>query len=286
METADQKAPPVPRLGCTASAALLVWSGSLVPGDKVPLSYGLLPRGESRFAAAPTVLEPAEGDERAGVASDGRDFLVTWRNFDYAGRRTVVGLRVDGAGQRLDDRPFAIGNSNSGNRVSVVWDGSVYQVFAIHTQNDNPFELRGRRVSRAGEGLDHDWIALGYLARPWSDSGTGSAAVGVAPGQSLIVYDQFPDDDATSNVRVRARLVQSAPPPDAGPPDAGTAPDGGAAPDAGAPPAPAPSSGCSCDVTGRHLPSTSAWLVMLSALLLGVRRRQHRLCSARHSRSA
>jgi hypothetical protein len=258
-ETADDESEPVVRVGCQAQAALVVWTGKPTAGGEVSLQAAHLGRGRTAFTEPGVqVLEPKEGDEWAGVASDGQDFLVTWRNFDSLGRRRVVGARIDGAGRRLDDKPFPIGNSNSGHRVSAVWDGHQYLVFAVHTQNDNPFELRARRVSRQGQGLDDDWLPVAYLAREWSDSGNGSDGVMVAPGRAFVTYDQFADDDATGNVRVRGVFVSSpAPEVDAG------APDGGA--DAG--PAPAGGRGCSCRTAGGSAPApvmilVAAWCVV------------------------
>ena len=44
---------------------------------------------------------------------------------------------VDSKGSRelLEDRPFRIGLSNSGQRVTALWDGAQYLVFAINTAN-------------------------------------------------------------------------------------------------------------------------------------------------------
>jgi uncharacterized protein (TIGR03382 family) len=270
LETRDVE-PPIVRLGCNQRAALVVWTGTLSAADPMaptPLYLGHLARGAERLSGPPLVLEKAEGDERAGIASDGDDFLVSWRNFDSAGRRRVVGQRVGGGGVPLDAGPFAIGNSNSGHRVNALWDGNSYLVFAVHTQDGNPFELRGRRVSRAGASVDPDWQPVASLAKPWSDTGNGSDGVLLEPGRAFIVYDQFADEDATGNVRVRGRFISSAPlESDGGVPDGGASDGGGAGGESGA----RPGAGCGCTQTGAPPASPAALLVL--ALLRRCRRR-------------
>jgi hypothetical protein len=267
VETADTEQPPVVRLGCNQQGAIVVWSGSRVPKDKVPLSMLHLARGRLTPTSEPVILQPSEGDEWAGIGSDGSNFLVVWRNFDGQGRRNVVGQRVSAEGSLIEDRPFRIGLSNSGQRVTALWDGAQYLVFAINTAGGNPFELRGRRVGPHGEALDADWIPVNYLAQPWAGTGNGSDGVFLRPGHTFLVYDRYYDDDATGNIRIRGRFIESTPPdmPDAGPPDA--SPDAGLA-DAAPAPAPALSkgSGCSCQQASGRPPVV---LVFVLVLVLG-----------------
>jgi MYXO-CTERM domain-containing protein len=180
----------------------------------------------------------------------------------------VVGQRVSGDGHLLDETPFHIGTSNSGQRVTVLWDGAQYLVLAINTANGNPFELRARRVGRAGEPLDRDWIPISYLAQPWAGTGNGSDGV-LVNGRPLIVYDRYFDEDATGNVRVRARFLDSPPPDplDAGAPDAAAV---DAAGDAGGPALSSPG-GCSCRVGDRG----GLALPLLALLLLQALRVRH-----------
>jgi hypothetical protein len=267
VETADAEDAPVVRLGCNQQAAVLVWSGHMVAKDGAPLSMLHLARGGLVPTAPPVVLQPAEGDEWAGIGSDGTNFLIAWRNFDGQGRRTVVGQRVSAEGKLLEDRPFRIGLSNSGQRVTVLWDGAQYLVFAINTANGNPFELRARRVGPRGEPLEADWIPVSYLAQPWAGTGNGSDAVLLRPGHSFLVYDRYFDDDATGNIRIRGRFIESTAPD---PPDAGAdaSPDAAAASTDAAPIAPALSkaSGCACNqASGRP----SFVLVLVLVLVLG-----------------
>jgi hypothetical protein len=238
-----------------------------------------LARGALAATAAPQVLQPAEGDEWVGIGSDGTDFLVAWRNFDSLGRRMVVGQRVAGDGHLLDDQPFRIGQSNSGQRVTAVWDGAQYLVFAVNTRGGNPFELRTRRVGPAGEPLDDDWIPVTYLAQPWAGTGNGSDAVMLAPGRTFLVYDRYYDEDATGNVRVRGRFIDST--PRAAVVDAGVAVDAGldvggsdVAADAAAAGAPS-SSGCSCRVGGGAA-GMPAPILLLLCLLSGAKARRRR----------
>jgi len=272
VSTADAMASPVVRLGCNQKAAVLVWSGNLQPLDRVPLSMLHLLRGRLTPTAPPLVLQPAEGDEWAGIGSDGTDFLISWRNFDGAGRRTVVGQRVAADGRLLDQRPFRIGQSNSGQRVTVLWDGAQYLVFAINTAGGKPFELRGRRVGRAGEPLEEEWIPVAPLAQPWAGTGNGSDGVMLAPGRTFLVYDRYFDEDATGHVRIRGRFITSTPPdqPDAGVPDAGATTVADASADA---PSIAPPSGCSCRLAAGSRPG---WvLVPVLLLVLGLIRPRH-----------
>jgi hypothetical protein len=294
LATADVTTAPVVRMGCNREAALLAFTSNLEPTTgKPPLHLGRVPAGRLALdPPAPAVLEPFEGDEWAGIASDGEEFVVAWRNFDYAGRRMVVGTRVDRAGRVLDAPPFPIGPSNAGHRVSVVWTGSDYLVFAVNTAGGRPFELRGRRVSRQGAGLDRDWTLVAPLAQPWAGTGNGSDVVAVAPGRSFLVYDRYFDEDATGHVRVRGRFVTTLPSPDAGaPPDAADGPvgrDGEAradapadvSPDTAAAPVtatPALASGCSCRASGaRGGPGWGALVLLLAWAGLAVAARKRR----------
>jgi hypothetical protein len=272
VETADVDAPPIVRLGCNPQAAVLVWTGNMAPKDSVPMSMLRLPRGSLVPSGPPLVLQPSEGDEWAGIGSDGSEFLIVWRNFDGAGRRTVVGQRISAEGRAIDNQPFRIGLSNSGQRVSALWDGAQYLVFAINTANGNPFELRGRRVGRHGEVLEADWIPVSYLAQPWAGTGNGSDGVLIRPGRTFLVYDRYYDEDATGNIRIRGRFIDSVAPdlPDAGP-DAGFAP---ATVDAGADaPALSSSGGCACNqISARPSAVVVVVLVVVAGLL--ERRRQ------------
>jgi MYXO-CTERM domain-containing protein len=286
VETTDATTPPVLRAGCNERASVIVWSGNVDPvmTDRPPLSMLHLRRGSlTPTAPGPRVLEPVEGDEWAGIGSDGTDFLVSWRNFDANSRRQVVGQRIAADGRLLDATPFHIGHSNAGMRVTAVWDGAEYLVFSVNTAGGKPFELRGRRVGRNGEPLDGDWTPVASLAQPWAGTGNGSDGVRVAPGRTFLVYDRYFDEDAAGNVRVRGRFVTSAPDPiDAGASDAAPAPASG---DAAAPgvagggdteAAGAARTGCSCALGERGERGRPALLLLGLAGLLCRRRRRRR----------
>jgi hypothetical protein len=197
---------------------------------------------------------------------------VAWRNFDGQGRRGVVGQRVSAQGRPIEDRPFRIGLSNSGQRVTALWDGFQYLVFAINTAGGKPFDLRVRRVGRHGEPLDADWLTVAPLAQPWAGTGNGSDGVLLSPGHTLLVYDRYYDEDATGNIRIRARFIESSPPdaPDAGV-DAATATDAGA-PDASADAVPSSSSaGCSCQQAPTRPPFVLVFVLLRAVFLLGRR---------------
>jgi MYXO-CTERM domain-containing protein len=287
--TADTSA-PVLRLGCNDKAAILVWSGKRVPGgpEASTLNLGRLLPGGQTFDVAPGVLTlaPDTTEEWAGIASDGDRFLVGWRSFNDRRQRTVYAARIDGQGQLLD-RPFiAVGQSNSGRRVTTLWDGQQWVVMAVNTEGGNPFELRGRRLTPAGEVADPSWFRVATLSKPWGGGGGGAEGVVVAPGRSLLVYEQYPEDDASSNPRARARYLvtplrlpgaagDAATGADAGD---GSVADGGAGDSAtGDGPAGAGGGGCDCAVGGgRTAPPVMVIVVMGGGLAIRRRRRRHR----------
>jgi hypothetical protein len=274
-QAADTDTAPVMRLECNEHGAVAVWSGKLAgDGKAVPLYLGHVARGATAFTTV-RMLQPREDSEWAGLASDGQDFLVTWRNFDAKGRRRVVATRVGGGdGRALDDNPRAVGNSNSGVRVGAVWNGREYMVFAINTQNDEPFELRGHRVGVNSFIRERDWFTVAPLALDIGDTGTGSAGVYLGNNRAFLVYDRFFDPDATANTRVVGRFISTADEPDAAVPEDAATPDGGAAPaDAGISAPRSSGGGCGCHLGGRaERPGAAALLVLI--LCAGRRRRR------------
>jgi hypothetical protein len=269
--------PAVMRMACNERAAVLAFTANLAPSDEVPLYLGHLARGATAFTApGPRVLERKEGDEWAGVGTDGQDFLVAWRNFDASSRRRVVVVRVAADGRLLDEVAHPIGRSNSGRRVNAWWDGSEYVVLAINTMADDPFALRGHRVTRELAVLEPDWFTVTPVARQVGDTGTGSDAVYLGGQRSYLVYDRFFDPDATGNTRVRGRFLSPAPPPPDGSADGGedgSADAGTVAPEGG---------GCGCRVGGRG-PATAP-LALLALLAFPLSGRAARSRRARRSR--
>jgi hypothetical protein len=258
-QTSAYMAAPAVRLGCNGRAATILWSGDLEM-DRRALNLGRLERGRTALNVPASVLMASGADEGAGIGTDGEQFLVTWRQFD-AGRRMVVGTRIDADGQLLDQPARRIGQSNSGQRVTAAWTGSDYVVLAVNTAGGNPFDLRGRRVTRAGDGLDADWWVVATLGKSWGGTGNGSDGVYVGNGRAFIVYDRFFDEDATGNVRVVGRFV-SATPEGAGEADGGV--DAGVdAGDAGVDAA-GGGGGCGCRVGG----AGGSWITALFVVAL------------------
>jgi MYXO-CTERM domain-containing protein len=279
--TADDTAPVI-RLGCNRDATVVAWNGRLGPDHPPSLYLGRILRGTDSFDRRPGIVQMQKGvvGEEAGIATDGSQFLVTWRSI-FMGARTVWGMRIDQDGFLLDSPAIQVGTSNSGRRPTAWWDGQQYVVTAVHTMDGLPFELRARRVSGAGRVLDAQWFPLARLAKQWGGAGAGCVSVPAGPGRALLVYEQYADDDGASNPRARARLVTTplgSPPADAGAPprDAGPTTDGGAdAPaDAAPPETPAPKSdGCGCRVGGAGSPGLAP-VGMLLLVVVIVRRRR------------
>ena len=283
--TADDEGPAVVRLGCNDGAALVVWSGVLLPGEESDLhSLRFDPRLPAPVPDAAILrLGPRVRNEWAGVASDGAGFLVAWRGFNSAGQRTVFATRIDAAGTRLDEPALTIGRSNSGVRVTTVWDGRQYVVLAVNTAGGNPFELRGRRVSPGGEVLDSAWFVASVLSKPWGGGGAGAEGVTVAPGLSFFTYEQYPEEDGAGNPRTRGRFVAfpaaTAPPSDGGPAGDGGAPlDGPAASEGG--------SGCGCRAPGQGPRGAGGlYIIVCGAALLEGRLRRRRTIPTRFRRA-
>jgi MYXO-CTERM domain-containing protein len=291
-KTADLAAASV-RIGCNPKAALIAWSGRVNPDRPPALYLGRLLRGWDKLDLRPGLVELQRGvsDEEPGIATDGAGFLVSWRSI-YRGQRTVWGMRLDGDGYLLDSPAIEIGTSNSGLRTTASWDGQQYLVTTVHTQDDLPFQLRGRRVSADGLVPDRQWFPLAQLARTWGGGGAGCAALATGPGRTLLVYEQYAGDDAASNPRIRSRVLTTPlalrpDSPDAA--DAAIAAEASPAPD-GAPdvspadlgtdgPSPARASGgggCGCQVGGPPTAPAAALLAALGLLVMRPRRRPRR----------
>jgi hypothetical protein len=294
--TADSEDPPVLRLRCNQRAAVLVWSGTLEPQGRLGLWVARLERGALAPVEPSLLQERILFDEWAGIGTDGAGFLIAWRHPDGLGRRTVFGQRVAPDGRLLDDPPRRIGISNSGRRVTTIWDGTQWVVLAVNTAGGRPFDLRGLRVGPGGGVLDEDWFVVSTLATDLGGTGSGADGVAVGPGRSIIVYDQFADGTATGNPRVYARLLVTPPggtepgaDAGAGGPDAGGGTDAGAdggAGDSAAGDAPAGATastggGCACAMGGASRGARPAALLTLAiALALSrVRRRARRGCA-------
>ena len=61
-----------------------------------------------------------------------------------------------------------------------------------------------------GAVLDAQWFPLARLAKQWGGAGSGCVAVPAGPGRTLLVYEQYADDDGASNPRVRVPHVDHA----------------------------------------------------------------------------
>jgi MYXO-CTERM domain-containing protein len=283
LATHDVSTPPVMRLACAAEAALLLWAGlyEMDRSDAPDLQMALIPRRGEVGSPRVTVLERGTAEEGPAVASDGRGFLVAWRpRQENNARVAVFGTRVDATGLGLDRPARELGSLNAGHAVSAHWDGAQWVLAGIQALAVDDFQLRARRVRADLARLDTDWFPIDKVS---SRRGTGalSTSLGLGGGGALIVYETFPDDDATGNQRLRARRLASPPlepldgAPDAGPPSET---------DAGAPLARVGGGGCAC-ATERAPPAPPAllWAVILVALPArwrGARRRKPAACEA------
>ncbi|MBW3627378.1 MAG: hypothetical protein KY412_07190, partial [Actinobacteria bacterium] len=104
--------------------------------DEQPISVAARPYGES---------DPA-------VASDGRDFLVTWTDSrSGSDQPDVFGARVSAAGEVLDGEGLAIASAPSVQQHSAVaWDGDHYLVAWSDLRNGEHADVFAARVSAAG----------------------------------------------------------------------------------------------------------------------------------------
>jgi hypothetical protein len=109
------------------------------------------------------VLDPAgfligDGGDRSAVASDGVNFLVTWR-FE----QRILGTRVGPDGSLLDPSGFVIsGTSNWIDRPAVAWNGHRYlAVWQTREIDSEPWRIVAARVTADGAVVDPAGIAVG-----------------------------------------------------------------------------------------------------------------------------
>ncbi len=230
--TSDVDVAPSLRLTCNATAGLLTFTGSMMPGEAPRLMLGRIARGAQALGRTPGIVRLPSRivAEWPGIGTDGEGFLVAWRAPDRMGQRAIFGMRMDRDGYLLDQTPWRLANANAGRRVSTTWDGQQYVVLAVNTDGGAPFQLIGHRLGRSGLLFERDWWKVSTLSVPWASGGLGADAVAIADGRLLAVYEQFDDQDASGNPRVRSRVIETplGSPPDAAPADA-SARDAGAA---------------------------------------------------------
>jgi hypothetical protein len=154
----------------------------------------------ARVSPDGVVLDPAgfligDGGDRSAVASDGVNFLVTWR----FGQR-ILGTRVAPDGSLLDPSGFTIsGPSNWIDRPVVAWNGRTYLVaWQTREIDSEPWRIVAARVRADGAVADPSGIAVG----------TGSRSQGPSPavaanGLFLVAWrEQRPEGDRLLGARV------------------------------------------------------------------------------------
>lgn len=87
------------------------------------------------------------------VEWNGSHHLVTWTRSNH----DLVGLRLDASLQAVEAAPFSIG---LGLDQEMATDGTDFYVVFVHTVNVNQSEVRGTRVSAAGQVLDAPGVPL------------------------------------------------------------------------------------------------------------------------------
>ncbi len=116
----------------------------------------------SGFAVSWSVNEQAY----PGIASDGTDYLVVWR--DDLGAGDIHGARVDEDGNILDPEPFAICQAPwEQTKPAAAFDGTNYLVVWGDERDTADMDIYAARVTTSGTVLDPD----GFLVadRPYSD---------------------------------------------------------------------------------------------------------------------
>ncbi|OJT22395.1 hypothetical protein BO221_21655 [Archangium sp. Cb G35] len=139
-------------------------------------------------------LPSAPGAAGPVVASDGRDFLVVWREPGEAEGETLIrAARVGGSGTLRDATALELGTSTGleprlavafgGGRYLAVWPGS-----EPGSPPFSPQHIRGARVARDGTVLDPG----GFLLSPFGPGEQTTPAVAFVGGRFLVVYrDSF-----------------------------------------------------------------------------------------------
>jgi MYXO-CTERM domain-containing protein len=171
----------------------------------------------ARVSAGGTVLDPA-GIPISTVASqkwqpalawDGSNYLVVWMD-DQSGNYDLYGARVSAAGEVLDTGGIAISTAaRDQGYPAVAWDGRHHLVVWHDSRSGTSWDIYGARVTPGGAVLDSD----GFLVSGSPDNEQYAAAISVAPGRYLVVYDTYAPPPATSARRVHAREVLFVAPP-------------------------------------------------------------------------
>jgi len=109
---------------------------------------------------------PADANEEsAAVASDGRGYLVVWRDGRAGSRNEIHGARVSASGRVLDPEGIPIrAAAASCDRPHVAWGRGVYLAVWEEHRGATGFDIVGARVSRAGTVLDPDGVVISRAA--------------------------------------------------------------------------------------------------------------------------
>jgi hypothetical protein len=134
------------------SGFLVVWSDATLPDRRYVV------RG-ARLDSNGTLLDPAALDiapsgSSPSVASDGRDYLVTWSDYP-----TVRAGRVGSDGSVLDPSGFVV-SDGGGDGPSVAWNGQRYLAVWSRDDGDRRHSVLGARITTAGAVQDPAAISI------------------------------------------------------------------------------------------------------------------------------
>ncbi|MBI2926477.1 MAG: cadherin-like domain-containing protein, partial [Verrucomicrobia bacterium] len=134
-----------------------IYGAFVDPSGAVGATVSITPSGTSQFAPA--------------VASNGSDWLVTWRNYDTGSR--PYGQRLSSSGSFLGSA-FAISTAGISSSPTAAWNGAHYLVAFDSYSTASSYDVFAHRVTAGGTIADAQGITLSFGANTEQNAAVAS----------------------------------------------------------------------------------------------------------------
>ena len=144
-------------IGASTKNVLAVWEA--MDGRR-----GATLMGPENFVDIDSITLPEDRAWYFSVASDGRDFLVTWINLAGAQKDFIMGLRVGADGRTIGEPAIYGPGGDSKYAARVFWTGENYLLLWASRAEGGRSNLWATRIEADGTPIDLQPHPLGYIA--------------------------------------------------------------------------------------------------------------------------